>query len=305
MAEQFAKQLEGGDLQGSLTELDAAVSQDDSNVALLLFRAATNSRLGNDTECEMDLRTAFQTQPDAARAALGMFQSAFSAPKFQLALEKVQSSVQPIASAAAAAPAPAPTPTPAPRIAHDWYQSDKQVVVTILLRGCTKEQITAHFEEKSASVDIQLPAGSTYNLELDLFGEIVPAESTVHPLSTKVEVRLRKREPVRWATLEGDGGAAPAVRMAAAEDIKVKPPRNWDKLVAEEIARQGEDKPEGEAALNELFKKIYGEGSDEVRRAMNKSFSESGGTVLSTNWNEIGAKPTELKAPDGMEWKKY
>jgi suppressor of G2 allele of SKP1 len=95
----------------------------------------------------------------------------------------------------------------------------------------------------------------------------------------------------------------------------VKPPRNWDKLVAEEIARQGEDKPEGEAALNELFKKIYGEGgrccteltagSDEVRRAMNKSFSESGGTVLSTNWSEIGAKPTELKAPDGMEWKKY
>ena len=33
--------------------------------------------------------------------------------------------------------------------------------------------------------------------------------------------------------------------------------------------------------------------------------SESGGTVLSTNWNEIGDKKTEVKPPDGMEYKKW
>jgi suppressor of G2 allele of SKP1 len=38
---------------------------------------------------------------------------------------------------------------------------------------------------------------------------------------------------------------------------------------------------------------------------MNKSFQESGGTVLSTNWNEIGAKETEIQPPTGMEAKKY
>lgn len=38
---------------------------------------------------------------------------------------------------------------------------------------------------------------------------------------------------------------------------------------------------------------------------MNKSFMESGGTVLSTNWSEIGAKPTEVKPPEGCEFKKY
>ena len=32
---------------------------------------------------------------------------------------------------------------------------------------------------------------------------------------------------------------------------------------------------------------------------------ESGGTVLSTNWKEIGAKKTEVKPPDGTEYKKY
>jgi suppressor of G2 allele of SKP1 len=38
---------------------------------------------------------------------------------------------------------------------------------------------------------------------------------------------------------------------------------------------------------------------------MNKSFQESGGTVLSTNWAEIGAKTTEAQPPEGMEARKY
>ena len=48
--------------------------------------------------------------------------------------------------------------------------------------------------------------------------------------------------------------------------------RNWDKLVAEVKQEEKDEKLEGDAALNKLFQQIYSDGSDEVKKAMNKSF---------------------------------
>lgn len=81
-------------------------------------------------------------------------------------------------------------------------------------------------------------------------------------------------------------------RDAGNSFIKPFSKKNWDAIVDE-----FEKEEEKEQGVNELFKQIYNSGNDDLRRAMNKSFQESGGTVLSTNWSSVSDKKVEPKPP--------
>lgn len=82
---------------------------------------------------------------------------------------------------------------------------------------------------------------------------------------------------------------------------------NWDKL-QKDIALEEEEeikKSGGDAALNAFFSNLYANASDETKRAMNKSFTESNGTALSTNWADVSKKKVESVPPSGLEAKKW
>jgi len=205
---------------------------------------------------------------------------------------------------------------PVPKISHDWYQTETHVVVEVRIKKLTANAVKIEMGDTNLSVTAKLPGSdSEYSLELDLAHPISPDQSSYKIMSTKIEIKLKKAEGVRWAVLEGDGSAplpggavAPAPAGASSSSGAVKGPyasgRDWA-AIEKSLQAEAEEKKEGEAALNEMFQKIYADASDDVKKAMNKSFSESGGTVLSTNWNEIGSGKTEVKPPDGMEWKKW
>lgn len=97
--------------------------------------------------------------------------------------------------------------------------------------------------------------------------------------------------------------------------------KNWDKLADDLTAKKKKDEKkkkaeDGEAAedddddaasvdsdigggdaVDSFFKKLYAGADPDTRRAMMKSFYESQGTALSTNWDEVGKETVAVVPP--------
>ncbi|KAL3834307.1 hypothetical protein ACJIZ3_009043 [Penstemon smallii] len=195
---------------------------------------------------------------------------------------------------------------------HEFYQKPEEVVVTIFAKGIPSNSIVVDFGEQILSVSIEVPGEEPYHFQPRLFGKIVPTKCRYDVMSTKIEIRLAKADATHWTSLEfsKDAVVSQKANVSSANSKPTypssKPKRvDWDKLEAQVKKEEKEEKLDGDAALNKLFRDIYKDANEDTRRAMSKSFVESNGTVLSTNWKEVGSKKVKGSPPDGMELKKW
>jgi len=83
---------------------------------------------------------------------------------------------------------------------RDWYQMGDFVTIAIYAKGA-KPTTSASFEERRLTAKLDLPSGLREEA-IELAGAIDPAASSCKVASTKVELRLKKRDRGDWKTLE-------------------------------------------------------------------------------------------------------
>lgn len=185
-------------------------------------------------------------------------------------------------------------------ITMDFYQTPTHVTISIFVKNQSRKNITVEFEKKSLDVNIKIDTNRYYNLYLDLFGEIMPSESKIEILTTKVDIKMKKLLSGMWNSLE-----APPEGLEKEPVKRPKYPSSSKNPVNPDEINVEDDKKTGDAALMDFFQKIFANSNEEQQRAMNKSFWESGGTSLNTNWKDVANKTIEPSAPDGMELKHW
>ncbi|CAN6485791.1 unnamed protein product [Victoria cruziana] len=206
--------------------------------------------------------------------------------------------------------------SPKPKYRHEFYQKPNEVVLTIFAKGVPAKNVVIEFGEQMLSVAIDVPGEGTFFFQPRLFAKIVPKMSRYEVLSTKIEIRLHKADTINWTSLEYKRKAKVSTlpKLNSPTDLKTERPTypsskskgvDWDKLEAEVKKEEKDEKLDGDAALNKFFREIYQNADEDTRRAMSKSFVESNGTVLSTNWKDVGGKRVEGSAPDGLEFRKW
>lgn len=152
---------------------------------------------------------------------------------------------------------------------------------------------------------------------------IDPAKSTYRVITMKIELTLAKAVPGKWPTFGREElvrpdpstlpttAAIPASSTPESNHDDTKPaqapayptssrtgPKDWEHI--------GEDPDEeNDADVDHFFKKLYAGATPDQQRAMMKSFQESNGTTLSTDWNDVGQRTVSTDPPQGVEAKKW
>ncbi|KAG2415791.1 hypothetical protein HFD88_006983 [Aspergillus terreus] len=170
-----------------------------------------------------------------------------------------------------------------------------------------------------------------------LFASIDTSSSKVSVMSTKIEIVLRKQTAgQKWSSLESTSSdvklADRSAAVASAPSTGTAPAypsssrtgaKDWDKVASTLTKKKSKDKKpkekdqakadgsgeESDGAdsvdsdygggdpVDAFFKKLYANADPDTRRAMVKSYVESQGTSLSTNWNEVSQGKVEARPP--------
>ncbi|KAJ2688490.1 Cochaperone protein [Coemansia spiralis] len=277
----------------TLTEAKSSMLRQHFKALVIHGRLATE--LGSYDEAAESLRKAFIINPSHEEVC------ALLEKVEPLTTPKPKPEPEPVVAQAEEAVAPPPRPT----ARHEWYQNDEFVILEVFIKRVQKDAATIEFSNQGVSLSVKMATGSDNNHEFEpLMHPIVPKESTYEIMSTKIEIRLKKATVgLKWDYLEQSEAQRLAKAAGKASLSSSRQGVSWDTIAAN-AEKETKLKP-GEQSVNQLFQSIYKDADEETRRAMMKSYIESNGTALSTDWKTVSKGPVETTPPVDTYAKPY
>lgn len=224
-----------------------------------------------------------------------------------------------------------------------FYQTDSSISISVFMKFASREdmgkvQVDMHSNLITAT---QLPRDPP-TMHLVPHAAIDPAKSTYRVAPMKIELTLVKALPGKWPSYGREEMVKPDLSSLPSADAQVtsettaftsapgsgpapqayavfstsapiveKPkgpayptssksgPKDWEKVGSD-------DDPEEEPKdVDHFFKQLFANSTPEQQRAMMKSYTESNGTSLSTDWDSVSKGKVETDPPKGMEAKNW
>jgi len=258
--------------------------------------------------------------------------------KIDLDSQKPKTAATPAPVAVPVQPAPVPAPSTSSKSGrpivpkYQYYQNDNFMTISILEPNVKPEQLNVTFGLDHLTV-ILTKSGKKFTVICGtLFGGVNIEKCKTKFMDEKVLIKLKKLEKHEWRDLFGLGmqdekeeekdskmevgdidpetgikKVVPTMDPHKSINTPYASQRDWGAIERDLKEQEKNEKPEGEEAMNVLFKDVYSKADEDTKRAMIKSFQTSGGTVLSTNWDDVSKTDyeKERQAPKGMEWKSW
>ena len=162
---------------------------------------------------------------------------------------------------------------------YSFEQDDETVVVRPKSKAVkSAESVNVSFFPAQFKLSFTTVEDKVFSLDLDLFAEIVPERSAHLLENDQVVLRLHKKDQGRsWDFLEEQLSVE---NQGANKAHLTHTQKRWNQICTEfEEDLERNKLGDGDPAMN-LFKQIYANANEDTRRAMMKSYLESGGTVL-------------------------
>lgn len=149
----------------------------------------------------------------------------------------------------------------------DFAETNDKVYLTFYKPPKAKIQLDSIFNNPK----IEMPDSKTIIINTEIINLFASAHlKNIELNDFKLEIVLIKEIPKRWNGIDGK-----------------KPKIEINDKIYERMPLKNEG---SESSMIDIFKNIYENGDDSVKRAMNKSLNESAGTVLSTDWESVKSK---------------